>query len=222
MQEAGDVQASVKAYLDALNSSDPDAMRAALEHAAPRSVAHSYLQHQANVEEAALDGGQQRPEGTVVRSGDGYRMCSDQTEEKTCVMFTDFKSAGGKLSDLKVNGVDPGPLLTVGNGDTVKSKGATFEFLTAYRSVASNALFVALRVTSGPDPISPFLYDGTYRSPDGKQRKVTDAYGSTELDAKSNTVVAMVFAASRPGGKVTLEGCVADCTSNFTAVVQVG
>jgi hypothetical protein len=82
---------------------------------------------------------------------------------------------------------------------------------------------VTVRIETGTEPISADISSATYRGPDGKQRTATDSAGVTEIDANSNTIVAMTFASVEPGGKVTLQGCAPqDCSSDYTAVINVG
>ena len=130
--------------------------------------------------------------------------------------------SAGKLVDFTVNKQALGPRLTVGNGQSVRSAGNRFTFLTAYKTVAQGALFVTLKIETGKKPISANLYSASYRSPDGKQRQASEAFGPYEIDAQSNTVVTLIFPGVKPGGRVTLDGCVADCMTDFKAVMKVG
>lgn len=212
-------------FSDAVASySDPDTMRDALKLTAPGSPAFVYVSHLANTSEAALDGGSPLPDQTTDKLSDTeFKACDDLTDEATCITFQGFKvNESGKLVDLTVDKKKISDRLTAGSGEKVTASGNKFTFLTAYKSIQSNALFVSVKVESGAKRISPNIYTATYRSPDGKQRTATTAYGPTELDAKSNTIVTMVFKGVVPGGKVTLDGCIADCTSQFKTVIKVG
>lgn len=216
---------NVKAYVDAVAAfSDPDSMRAGLKLAAPNSPAYVYLSHLANASEASLDGGTTETDLNVTSTAaDSFKACSDPTDDKSCITLAGFKvDPQNRVMDLTVNGKAIAPRLTVGNGDSVKASGAKFTFLTAYKSVQSNALFVMVKVKTGSKAISPNLYSATYRSPSGKQRSAQEALGPIEIDADSNTVVGMVFPGVEPGGRVKLDGCVGDCTSTFTAFIKVG
>ena len=216
----------VKAYVDAFaKDSDPDGMREGLKSAAPGSPAYIYLSHLANVTEAELDGGQSADDENVVAVGsDAFKVCTDPADDKTCVTLGDFKvNTANLLVDLTVNKKAIAPRLTAGSGEAVKSGGAKFTFLTAYKSIQSGWLFVSVKIQTGTNPINPNLYSATYRSPNGKQRQATDAYGSVEVDADSNTIATMIFKGVEPGGRVTLDGCVTkSCGSQFKAVMKVG
>jgi hypothetical protein len=183
-----------------------------------------YVTHLANVAEAALDGGTPLSDTTLKQLEDSsFKSCDDPSDEKTCVTFSDFAvDASGKFVDLRVNGKAIGGRLTAGNGESVSAGGAKFTFLTANRSIQSNALFVSVKVEAGKKPISPFSATATYRSPDGKQRQATQAYGPADIDAESNSIVTMIFQGVKAGGRVTLEGCVDECNSDFKVVIKVG
>ena len=218
---------AVKSYVDAQASQDnPDAMRQGLKLAAPNSVAYIYLDHLANVSEAGLDGGQPYTKSEVTPVGsDAFKACSDPADETSCIIFGDFKvNPAGKLVDLTVNKQPIGPRLTAGSGQVVTAGGAKFTFLTAYKSIQSNALFVTVKVETGAKPIMMNTFTASYRGPDGKQRTASQAQGPTNLDAQSNAIVSMAFASVKVGGKVTLDGCVGkDCSGGqFTAVMKVG
>lgn len=217
--------ALVEAFLSAINTfSDPEVMREALPLTEDGSPANVYVTHLANTAEAALDGGTPLTDTTHEKLDDSsFKSCDDPSLEETCVTFGDFKvNASGQLVDLTVDSKAIGDRLTAGNGEVVSAGGAKFTFLTANRSIQSNALFVSVKVEAGNKAINPFAASATYRSPDGKQRQATQAYGPTDIDAKSNSIVTMIFQGVKAGGKVTLEGCVDECASDFKVVIKVG
>ena len=217
--------ASTREIADAIAiGGDPDAIREAMKFTAADSVANAYLLHRSYLAEAGLDGGSAYSDSEVTElSGGEYKVCDDPTNEKTCAVLGDFKAdASGKIVDFTVAGKPLKGRLTVGNGQKVKAGGGAFTFLTAYKTITSNALDVTVKMESGGKALSPNIYSATYRGPDGKQRTATDAVGPTELDADSNSVASFSFKGVKPGGKVTLEGCVEDCDSSFKAVIKVG
>jgi len=217
---------TMKSYIDAEASADANVMREGLELAAPNSAAYLYLDHVANMAEAALDGGRPYRKGAVTPVGDdAFKTCNDLADEKTCTTLGDFRmDAAGKLVDLTVNKQPIASRLTAGSSEAVTSGGAKFTFLTAYETVTSDQLIVTVEVETGAKPIWVYTSKASYRGPDGKKRAATSAGGPTDIDAKSNTVVYMGFASIKAGGKVTLEGCVGkDCSGGqFTAVLKVG
>ena len=81
---------------------------------------------------------------------------------------------------------------------------------------------MTVKMEAGLKMLSPFIYDATYRSPDRKQRKATVGNGPDDLDPKSNSVASFGFQGVKPGGRVTLEGCVSECNGDFKAVIKVG
>ena len=199
-------------------------MRQALTLTAPGSPAHAYLTHQANLSEAALDEGWSYADETVDDLGDGsFRACNDPADETTCDTFANLKVNAAKLLvDLTVNGQPVGPRLAVGDGQSVRSGGSAFTFLTAYKTISTGALYVTVKIQTGPKPVTLNTYSATYRSPDGKQRETSTVIGPTEVAADSNVVVAMAFPGVAPGGRVTLGGDKGDYTARFTAVLKVG
>jgi hypothetical protein len=227
--ESGSALASpeaMKSYADAqMNEADPDAMRSALKLTAPNSIAYIYLDHEANMSEAALDGGQSLPKTEVTDMGDGtFKACNDPNDATSCLTFGDFKiNAAGKLVDLTVNKQQIGPRITAGNGQAVTAGGTKFTLLTAYKSIQGNWLSVAVKIETGSQPIDANISSATYRDPDGKLRTATNSAGVTQIAANSNTIVAMNFSSVKAGGKVTLQGCVPqDCSNSYTAVINVG
>ncbi len=222
--ESREAKVDLAAFVDAIGSEDdPDAMRAALKLTAPGSSAEAYVRHLANVVESTLDGGGSGVKQTVERTGDSFKSCDDPGDESSCATFAGFKiTPAGKISELTVNGKSIGDRITVGNGSAVTTGGAKFTFLTAYKSIMSNALFVTVKVKSGNRPISVNNYSAVYRSPDGKQRTATDAMGPTDIAADSSSIVTMVFKGVAVGGKVTMDGCVSECASSWSAKIRVG
>jgi hypothetical protein len=216
-------------YVNAMGKyNDPDAMRTGLTNAAPKSPAYVYLSHQANVAESALDAGQPYSAGVVTPEGDSFQLCdaagtTGAVDPKSCVTFSDFKvNPAGLIVGFSVNKQDVAPRLTTGSGEAVSNNGAKFTFLTAYKSVQSGALFVTVKVETGPQSVSLNASASTYRDPEGKQRTATQAIAPSEVGANSNTMVTMTFAGSKPGGQVTLEGSTGADYSPVKAVINVG
>ncbi|MEQ4205795.1 hypothetical protein [Actinopolymorpha sp. B9G3] len=215
---------ALREYTDAAASFDPVAMReTAKDLTVPGSVAEAYLLHLANNSEAALDGGTMYPEyGAPTAKDGGLQYCaSDIDGAKACTIWGNFKTSEGKITDLTVDGKEIGPRLTLGGNTTVQSGGATWEFLSAYRSIQSEALWVVVKVTT-TNAIDVFSYEAKYRAPDGKQRTAAQADGPTELAADSTAMIAFAFPGAQPGGSVTVEGCANDCMSDYTATINVG
>jgi hypothetical protein len=216
---AGDDEA-IEGYMNGLASGRPDVARDALQYAADDSVAHVYLQHQANLFEASLDGGLYHDESSVDEIDGGYEMC-DVID--VCNAFTGFVTEDGLVTSLMVNGQDPGPRLAVGDGSAVESRGVTATLLTAYRSISSESLFVVVEISTGAADAELFLYSATYRAPDGRQRQATDALGPYEIGADSTATVAMAFPAAERGGTLTIEGIVdGDYDKTIELIVPVG
>lgn len=211
-QEAPDD--AIRQYMEAIASNDPDEMRDGRDLAAEGSVASAYMRLQIVRADALLDGGLPILDYPyeMSRAGDGYELCLDGE----CTVFDSFKAdERGLLTDLNVDGESPGPRLTLGNGDTVESNGVTAELLVAYEAITDNVFVVVLRLETGDQDASPFLYTSTYRAPDGAQREATDAWGPSDLGPNSHATVMLQFARVEPGGQVELTGCVADCLNDL-------
>jgi hypothetical protein len=205
-------------YMKAVASEDPDTQRKAVKGVAAGSPAAVYLMHQANVAEAILDGGDQDPDQTSSPKGGGYDLCA---ADGSCIQFTKFeKDAAGRLVSFAVNDNPVADLVSQGNGKSVRAGGAQFTFLTAYKSQASNALFVVLKVRTGANKLDLNIFSATYRDPSGKQREAGSAGGPAELAADSNALTFSAFVGVKPGGVMTLTGCVAGCNSTYTVKIK--
>lgn len=218
---------AMKTYVEATASGDhPDAMRAGLKLAAPNSVAYTYLDHLANTAQAALDGGKPYTRREVTPAGNNtFRACSDPAVEKSCATIGGFTvDAAGKLTDLTVNEQPVGARLTAGTGQVVTAGGTKFTFLTAYKTPASNALLVTVKVETGARPITAKISSASYPGLDGKPRTAQGAMGLTDIKANFSTVIFIAFDLVNVGGKITLNGCVAKGCSGgpFTASIKVG
>jgi hypothetical protein len=209
------------AYVKAVASNDVDQIKAAEKLAAKGSVAAAYLQHQANLENAELDGGMTFTEADDAhRKGDAIELCYWDAPDD-CLSYAGFKvDQAGKITEFTIDGKPISGVLTVGSGNVQASKGVKVQFLTAYRNKAG--LWVIAKVSTSTKPIDIGAVDATYRAPDGKQRKATESVGAYELDAKSSTIVGMLFAGAQPGGKVTLDGFMDDYMTEWKTTVKVG
>lgn len=223
---AQDPGGAARAYMEAMAATDnPGAMRDGLDRATEGSPAYVYLLHRANLAEAALDGGTPIDEFDLTSSSDGFELCDPYgTGDEACGTYADFKTNdSGTITDLTVDGEYPGPRLTTGNGETVEDRGVSAEFLTAYDAISGSGLWVTMRIESGNTPVDVWLYQATYRAPDGGQRQATEALGPIELGAESNARLTLQFASVKPGGTVTLSGVdSADYLTEFELEIKVG
>jgi hypothetical protein len=111
--------------------------------------------------------------------------------------------------------------LAIGDGNPVRAQGGVrVTYLTSYKSIQSDAVFVTARVRTGEAPISANIYTAIYRSPDGKQRTAADASGPYELGANSNAIIYMAFPGVEFGGTVTLDGCLDQCIEQFKVDIR--
>lgn len=194
--------ADLKKFFDAIAASDPEKMQAVKSLAAPGSIAAAYLQEQSDASNALIDAGFGNDIGSTAKEVDGgYKNCSDPADPTNCVTWADFESANGKLAKFTINGTDISDRIAVGDGSNQDAGGlATVEFLSAYKSVQSDQIFVNVKVTSHTQKINLGAYTATYRGDDKRQSTATDASAPTELDADSTAYVSMIFKASKLGG----------------------
>lgn len=213
----------IKAVFEAISSGDPDEMEAVEKFVAPGSVAAAYLAHQRNSANASIDGGISSPASTLTKVEGGFKDCDGSGEENSCVVWADLKTEGGKLASLTVNDVELDDRITVGDGSTTDVGDlAEVEFLSAYKSIQGDQIFVNVRVTSLEQPITMNLYTATYRGSDKRQRTAVDALGNTDLDPDSSTYATMIFEAKAVGGEAKLDISDQDFNQNLTATVKTG
>lgn len=192
----------VREYVDALAArDDPDRMREGLEYAVSGSIAAQYLQHQANYSQARLEAGDPLPPYSVVALGDQLHVC-DMSGRSRCAELDNFHAANRKVIDLYVGGENPGPRLTVGDGEVVTDGVVTGEFLTAYRTVYDDILLVTVRITT-TEAITLDLpqasYDGTLLNP-----APIASYGASEMEADGTAIIALAFQNATAEGTLSL------------------
>lgn len=211
--------ADIRRFFEAIAAYDPDKMKSVRTLAAPGSLAAAYLQEQSDASNALIDAGSGDDDGSNLNKVDGgYENCSDPSDPKNCVTWANFESVEGKLAKFTINDTDISDRITVGDGSKQKAGDlATIEFLSAYKSVQSDQIFVNVRVTSNKQKIDLNAYSATYRGKDKRQSTATDATAPTELDADSTAYISMIFKASKVGGVAKLT--VSD--ENFDAEQEV-
>jgi hypothetical protein len=197
---------AVKAYFDAISYSDPQKMEAVKDTVAPGSIAAAYLQEQSDVSNAGIDAGTPYDGGPAKKVDGGFENCDEVDDKDSCTKWTDLEQVDGKLAKFKVNGVDLTDRIAIGDGSKAEAGDlATVEFLSTYKSVQADYIFVNLRVTSGKEPISLNSYSAKYRGTDKRQSTATaDSTGPTDIEADSTAYIALVFKASAIGGEVKL------------------
>lgn len=198
----------IAAYLDAIAADDPDEMESVRsESVEPGSLADAYLFHRIYSSNASSDAGFPSEGQEVKDVSDGYELCATETVEgeEPCTKFTDFTSSNGKLADFKVGGKDLRERLSVGDGSK-KSAGplGSIEYLAAYQSVQSGALFVHTRIKTKDQTIGGLYGVARYRAPDGRQSTATDTWTPEEIEPDSLAYVTFIFERAKPGGRVTV------------------
>lgn len=203
----------VDAYMEALAAgSDPDRMREGLALTAEGSPAHDYLTHRASVAQAWHDQGEPREDADVEHVGQGYELCRADAPEPVCETFTGFTHEEGRLVDLLVDDIDPGPLLVRADGVREDHEGVRAVFLSAYRSQADDTLEVTVEFNT-VDDVDLDLLGASYTTDEGVEIDPALAVGSYELDAATATRAAFFFPSAKPGGDLRVGGCLAECSA---------
>ncbi|NKZ00803.1 hypothetical protein [Nocardiopsis alborubida] len=248
-EEARAVAASGRAvtgYVDALaRAGDPGRMRGGLPRTAEGSAARAYLLHQAAVAQARADGGRPARNAEVGHTPDGYELCpgGDPAAEPdtgpACVAYGGFTAEDGLLTELRVDGRDPGPDLLAAEDVTDESEGVRARLLTAYRAAPDEPLAVTVEFTT-EDGVSLDLLQASYtgggsgggdgRGRDGQghggrggdERRASEAAGRYALDAGEGTHAAFLFPEAEPGGTLTVGGCLEECSAMVDIELPVG
>jgi hypothetical protein len=210
---------TIEQYIDLVAQDNVQAIRKGAQRVADNSPAAVYLTHRANILEARLDGGAGAFGPSSFQEADnGYRVCTDGD----CIEYSEFTAnSRHQLVEFSVAGKPVASRLAIGDGDPVRAQGGVrVTYLTSYKSVQSDAVFVTARVRTNQTPISANIYTAIYRSPDGKQRTAADASGPYELGANSNAIIYMAFPGVKFGGTVTLDGCLDQCVEQFKVSIR--
>lgn len=206
----------VEKYFDASSKNTVDGWAEALDLAAGGSLAHAYAFHQQQVTRAYVESGEQEPASTVTQEGDdGLKVCDS---DKYCAVYSDFESKGGELASFTIDGKSIAKRISVGKGkpQRVGSVGSV-RFLSAYKAAAGD-LFVVVEAKALGSDLDFGTYSAVYRSPNGRQMKVSASTGG-ELIANSVSNQVMVFPTADLGGTVLLE--VYDADYNTVATIKL-
>jgi hypothetical protein len=201
-----DVDKASMAYVEALASNDLVAMRQAQKAAADGSLAEAYMRHQANGNEAAVDGGYPEEAGEATKGDDTIRACykPEGDSKTTCYEYGDFKvDDDGELASFTIDGKELAGRLSVGDGTPTQTPLGAFVFDTAYIT-QSGDLAVSGRIRTKNSPI--FIEAMTnYRSPDGRVRAMSSSSGLSELPAQSRSSFTAYFTGPiKFGGEMNL------------------
>ncbi|WP_150252509.1 hypothetical protein [Nocardiopsis deserti] len=228
---------TVAEYVDALaRAGDPGRMREGLPRTAEDSAARAYLLHQAAVAQAWADEGRPAWNAEVGHTPDGYELCpggdpdAEPDAEPACVAYGGFTAEDGLLTDLRVDGRDPGPGLLVAEDVTDESEGVRARLLTAYRAAPDEPLAVTVEFTTD-DGVSLDLLQASYvgggsgggdGGGDGGEHRASEAVGRYALDAGEGTHAAFFFPEAEPGGTLTVGGCLEECSAMVDIELPVG
>ncbi|MBR8743728.1 hypothetical protein [Nocardiopsis sp. MG754419] len=201
------------AYMRALaDSDDPDAMREGLSLTVEDSTAHTFLRHHAQVAAAYAGAGDPLDPASLEPTEDGFRTCAATTGD--CVDLTDFTADDGLLTGFRVDGEDLGERLVAGHGVTASSEGVDAHLLTAYQDVTDDTLVITAEFTT-VDDVDLDLPGAVYSSPDGARARVAEAVGAYRLRAGTATEAALFLPLTPVGGKLTIGGCLPECSARI-------
>ncbi|MFL6091093.1 MAG: hypothetical protein ACJ71Z_13245 [Aeromicrobium sp.] len=200
----------ISEYFKAIASADPARMEAARKFTVPGSIAEGYILHQAYTLNASIDGGSPDPAEKLTKKKNGYESCGTDDDPddgvSPCVLWGNVETKKGRIASLTVNGKSLKNRLSVGDGSKVDAEPyGIVEFLSAYKSVQSNALFVSLRVATGGTAAVSDFSSAQYRSPQGRQSEAAQATGpDSQILPNSKVYVSIAFPGVDPGGEVHL------------------
>lgn len=218
------VSADIEEFLNAQASQDPDQLRAFAAKASAGSIAQTYAEHQANIQEAALDSGVESPvDSSPVRDGDSYKICTTNSTTD-CTVYGGFETAtDGKLSAFTVKGRSLRDRLAKGSGKAVKIGGdATITLLTVYKS-SGDDLWATFEVKTGDEKLSLNASQAKFINSAGKQRQPSTTYTSTDVAANSSTLMAIAFPQASAPGKIVISGSRPDSGyKQFDTTIKVG
>ncbi|MEU3309566.1 hypothetical protein ACWGSK_14055 [Nocardiopsis sp. NPDC055551] len=199
-------------YMTALvRFSDPEGMREGLTLAEEDSTAHTYLRHYAQVTAAKAEAGELLDNASLEPVPDGFRMCLPGADD--CADFTDFTvGEDDLLTGFRIDGQDPGERMVSGHGVAASSAGVDVVLLTAYQTITDDTLVVSAEFTT-VDDVDLDLPGATYTAPDGTRSRVAETVGEYSLRAGTATQAVLYFPAAPVGGKLTIGGCLAECSS---------
>ncbi len=199
--------AAAKQYLEAFASSDATKMAAMVALSEPGSAAHTYALHQRALAEAFRAAGAPYDPQSVTVDGDTIELCGIG-EEPDCGVYAGFKAMpSGKLATFTVNGLPiESRLLPAGDRAPVSVGGVQLQLISAYRAAQSDNLIITFRAKNdGASQVTVATYDATYVSASGEQTKSSYYVGTDELQPGASTSLAVAFAATDPGGVLTVE-----------------
>jgi hypothetical protein len=205
--------------VEALASNDRNELKSAARLVVPGSPAAIYVQHQANLAEADVDGGESPAPEEVSGNGRRFQLC---VTDHHCDTFARFEQDGsGRVASFRVNGFDIAPRLRRGDGVAVRVAGAKFTFLTSYRPATRASIeYFVVRVDSGEKPLLMNVSTMKYRDPSGKWGYSSNWGGPRMLDAHSSALIYGAFRGIRPGGGIMLDGCLDGCIRRYKVKIK--
>lgn len=212
--EAGravDSEEAAEYMTELVRFSDPEGMREGLTLTEEDSTAHTYLRHYAQVTAAKAEAGDPLDNASLKPVPDGFRMCLTGADD--CADFTDFTAGeDGLLTGFRIDGQDPGERMVSGHGVAASSAGVDVVLLTAYQTITDDTLVVSAEFTT-VDDVDLDLPGATYTAPDGTRSRVAQTVGEHSLTAGTATQTVLYFPGTPIGGKLTIGGCLPECSS---------
>lgn len=197
----------VRAYVDAVASSNVATFEKAMKLTKTGSLAEAYLTYEIASENANIDGGYPTSStlvGITSKKG-GYQACyTGDAADPVCFLYTDVEGSDGKIVDFTINGLELENRISVGNGTFVPGTayGVSGKFATSYVTAADNNLIITFQLHTTAVPVS--IISATYRSPDGRQSQAANIAGPYDLAPRSLANFSAMFPGAKPGGTVTL------------------
>lgn len=218
-----DPGAAARQYLEAFASGNATKMAAMLDLSEPGSAAHTYGQHQRALAEAIRAGGGLEEAQTVTVAGDSIEVCFTGVDP-SCGTFSDFQALPtGKLTSFTVDGTAiESRLLPAAERPAIGVADVSLRVISAYRTIQSDSLIVTLDVSNQSSrQVTVATYDADYVTPDGRQAKVAEAVGLTDVQAGASTFMAVVVPAADHGGTLSVDVFTSDFDTLGTVKIPV-
>ena len=201
-KEEGPSQESLKAYFEALGSTDPGIAGEAIEMAAPGSNAQAYAIYITAGIQSNRDAGYSNEPQTVKVIEGGFALCYEGQGEDGCSEYTNIQHEGDQIADFDAGGSPLAGRLSLGSGEA-QALGSVGEatMVAAYKSIRGDVV-VMFEVSSASDGmwITPI-----YTAPDGRQSQVSGIAGPTELNAGAFANYTFTFEGAQFGGEVRVD-----------------
>ena len=203
---------NVRAYFEALATSDVKGIAAAIDLTEPESPASYYAIYQTELQRLGVTGSDP---ATVEADGDVITLCETSEDEQTCYEYSDFTvNDDGLLVNFSVNEVPLTDRLGAA-GAPATAAGVTAQVAVAYDTANGDLILLVDVKNDSSVAFSPSGSGTAYVGADGRQAPTQTGLTSDVLAGASAYDAVLVEGGER-GGKLTYAGFLDD--DSFTNV----